>query len=40
MISVVILLENGGHGGEVATPLARNVFKHYFTSNRMKLAKK
>ncbi len=40
MISVVILLENGGHGGEVATPLARNVFKHYFNSNKMKLAKK
>ncbi|MDC0234802.1 penicillin-binding protein 2 [Candidatus Marinimicrobia bacterium] len=40
MISVVILLENGGHGGEVAAPIARNVFKHYFTSNRMKLAKK
>jgi len=39
MISVVILLENGGHGGEVATPLARNVFKHYFNSNRIKLAK-
>jgi len=40
MISVVILLENGGHGGEVATPLARNVFKHYFNSNKIKLAKK
>ena len=40
MISVVILLENGGHGGEVAAPLARSVFKHYFSSNRMKLAKK
>jgi len=39
MISVVILLENSGHGGEVATPLARNVFKHYFNSNRIKLAK-
>jgi len=39
MISVVILLENGGHGGEMATPLARNVFKHYFNSNRTKLAK-
>ncbi len=39
MISLVIMVENGGHGGEVATPIARNVFKHYFGSNNSKLAK-
>lgn len=29
-ISIVILIENGGHGGEVAAPIARNIFKQYF----------
>jgi len=39
MISVVIMVENGGHGGEVAAPIARKVFKHYFDDSKSKLAK-
>ena len=39
IISVVIMVENGGHGGEVATPYARKVFKLYFGSDRATLAK-
>ena len=33
VISVVIMLENGGHGGEVAAPIARRIFKKYFELN-------
>jgi len=39
MISVVIMIENGGSGGEVAAPLARKVFQHYFNPVPSKLAK-
>jgi penicillin-binding protein 2 len=39
MISVVILVENGGHGGEVAAPMARKIFKQYFDGSRSKFAK-
>ena len=31
MISVVIMIENGGGGGSVAAPLAKKVFKQYFS---------
>ena len=37
MISVVILIENGGHGGEVAAPMARKIFKQYFEDDKTKL---
>lgn len=30
MVSVVILMENSGHGGDVAAPLARKIFQLYF----------
>ena len=33
MISIVIMLENGGHGGEVAAPIARSIFKKYFEND-------
>ena len=39
VISVVIMLENGGHGGEVAAPIARRIFKKYFELN-IEIAKK
>ena len=39
LISVVIMLENGGHGGEVAAPIAKRIFKKYFESE-IKIAKK
>ena len=33
------MLENGGHGGEVAAPIARRIFKKYFELN-IEIAKK
>jgi penicillin-binding protein 2 len=33
MMSIVIMLENGGHGGEVAAPIARSIFKKYFEND-------
>ncbi|MCK5331707.1 MAG: penicillin-binding protein 2 [Candidatus Marinimicrobia bacterium] len=30
MLSVVILVENAGHGGDVAAPIARKIFELYF----------
>ena len=33
LISVVIMLENGGHGGETAAPIARRIFNEYFKSD-------
>jgi len=39
LISVVIMIENGGHGGEVAAPIAKRIFKKYFESE-IKIAKK
>ena len=39
MISVVIMIENGGSGGEVAAPFARKVFNQYFGKSPPKLAK-
>ena len=39
MISIVLLIENGGSGGKIAAPLAGNAFKYYFnmSSERMVL---
>jgi len=31
-IAVAIVVENGGHGGSTAGPIARKIFDHYFTS--------
>ena len=39
-ISVVIMVENGGGGGDVAAPIAKNIFKKYFNSNDFKTASK
>jgi cell division protein FtsI/penicillin-binding protein 2 len=33
------MLENGGHGGEVAAPIARSIFSKYFETD-FKIAKK
>ena len=38
MISVVILVENGGGGGSVASPIAGKIFKKYFNNKNIKLA--
>ena len=40
MISIVILIENGGSGGTFATPIARKIFKYYFTERYTELAEK
>ena len=39
-VSVVILVENGGGGGSVASPIARKIFKKYFNKNNPKIANK
>lgn len=31
LVTVMILIENAGHGGEVAAPIARSVFRYVFT---------
>ncbi|MBH50009.1 MAG: penicillin-binding protein 2 [Candidatus Marinimicrobia bacterium] len=31
ILSVVVLIENGGHGGEVSAPIARQAFEIYFS---------
>ena len=39
LVSVIVLIENGGHGGEAAAPIAGRVFKFLFsTKENMKLA--
>ena len=38
MVSVVILVENGGGGGSVASPIAAKIFKEYFNNKNIKLA--
>ena len=38
MISVVILVENGGGGGSVASPIAGKIFKKYINNKNIKLA--
>lgn len=40
MITITIMIENGGHGGEVAAPVAKKVFQHYFGPIITKLADK
>ena len=40
MISIVVLIENGGSGGTFATPIAREIFKYYFTERYTELAEK
>ena len=40
MISIVILIENGGSGGTFATPIARKIFQYYFTERYIELAEK
>ena len=40
MISIVVLIENGGSGGTFATPIAREIFKYYFTERYTDLAEK
>jgi len=37
-VSVVILVENGGSGGSVASPIARKIFKKYYSKNNPKIA--
>ena len=32
-IAVVVIAENGGHGGSVAAPIAEQVIKHFLESN-------
>ena len=32
-IAIVVLIEHGGHGGEVAAPVARDFFSEYFSSD-------
>ncbi len=40
MISITIMIENGGSGGEVAAPMARKVFQHYYGPKSTKLVSK
>lgn len=37
-LSVVLLIENGGHGGTIAAPIAREVFKTYFNPDSETMA--
>ena len=39
MISVVVLVENGGGGGSVASPIARKIFKEYNDNINYELAR-
>ena len=32
ILSIVVLVENGGHGGEVSAPIARKAFDFYFST--------
>ncbi len=38
IISMVILIENGGHGGETAAPIAREVFSSHFNKSTSNIA--
>ena len=40
MITITILIENGGSGGEVAAPIAKRVFQHYYGPKTTKLVSK
>ena len=37
-VSLVLLVENSGHGGEVAAPKARRIFSEYFNRSEIKMA--
>ncbi len=37
IISIVVLIENGGHGGEVSAPIARLAFDIYFSNKNIDL---
>ena len=39
MISIVVLIENGGSGGINATPISKNIYNFYFNSNKSNFAK-
>ena len=39
MISIVVLIENGGSGGTYATPISKNIYNFYFNSNKSNFAK-
>ncbi len=39
-VSLVLLIENSGHGGEVAAPKARRIFAQYFNSESTQMAEK
>ena len=39
MISIVVLIENGGSGGANATPISKNIYNFYFNSNKSNFAK-
>ena len=39
MISIVVLIENGGSGGLYATPISKNIYNFYFNSNKSNFAK-
>jgi hypothetical protein len=32
-LTVCVVIENGGHGGTAAAPVALKVFEHYFHEN-------
>ena len=40
MITIIILIENGGSGGEVAAPIAKSVFQYYYGPKTTKLVSK
>ena len=39
MISIVVLIENGGSGGTNATPISKKIYNFYFNSNKSNFAK-
>jgi len=39
MISIVVLIENGGSGGINAAPISKNIYNFYFNSNKSNFAK-
>ena len=38
MISIVLLIENGGSGGKIAAPIAGDAFKYFFNNNIDRIA--
>ena len=37
VLAVAVIVENGGHGGRVAAPIARQIFDQYFATDRPNL---